>query len=254
MHYRNALPLQLGLEPAPALFSPAEAVEAFRAGHLDGALLPLAAGPELQASLGDDLAWVRGVGIATQNEAYSVFLAHRRNPREPLQAQTCYLDPASRTSRALLEILRPKLQIPLPSQTTSDLEEADHVLLIGDRAITFRQTHLDPEWFYEDLGKTWRDHTGRPFVFAVWMLRRSAADGEAHAVAEWLRQIPQHNQQDQARYLATLADPQEQQFLEGYWRRTLHYQLGPEEEAGAELFLDFLTHGNAASRPSWPWI
>jgi chorismate dehydratase len=239
LSYLNAVPLQAGLRPAPKLFSPAEAVQAFLAEELDVALLPLAAGPELQAQFGADIGWVRGVGIAARREAYSVFVAHRRQCRggEP----TCFVDSASRTSRALLEMVQGDLVQHFTGKQVDAIAEADHVFLIGDAAIDFRREHAELEWFYEDLGEVWRKKTGRPMVFAVWMVRRERLEHRMLEVAGWLRQVARANAAMSVKELGQFWPEEREEFLARYWRKNLTYELGEEEEAGAQLFLEKLS-------------
>jgi chorismate dehydratase len=244
LSYLNAVPLQWGLQPAPRLFTPAGAVRAFLDEELDGALLPLAAGPELQARFGSDVVSVRGVGIAARQEAFSVFVAHRRRPLggEP----TCFVDGSSRTSRALLEMVGGDLVQPFQGEQVDSIEEADHVFLIGDAAIEFRREQAVVDWFYEDLGELWRKKTGRPMVFAIWMLRRGRWGQRVWEVAEWLREVARANAALPPKLLGQMRPGETEEFLSWYWRRVLTYELGAEEEAGADLFLQHLPGDFAA--------
>lgn len=91
----------------------------------------------------------------------------------PHRIETLCVDPDSHTSVALARVLWRELfdaeveLLPLPASG----EEGDPpqaVLLIGDKVV-------DPGragYGYEvDLGGAWRQHTGLPFVFAVWACR-----------------------------------------------------------------------------------
>jgi chorismate dehydratase len=49
------------------------------------------------------------------------------------------------------------------------------VLLIGDKVVDPRRSGFAYE---VDLGGAWRQHTGLPFVFAVWAARAAGAPGD----------------------------------------------------------------------------
>lgn len=239
LSYLNAVPLQFGLKPAPSLYSPAEAVQAFLSDQLDVALLPLAAGPELRAKFGADIGWVRGIGIAARQAAYSVFVAHRRKTGGG--APTCFVDPASRTSRALLEMLRGDLVQPFEGSEVDSFEQADHVFLIGDAAIEFRRRQAEEDWFFEDLGEVWRTKTRHSMVFAVWVVRKGRVEQRASEIAGWLRAVARANAKLGTKELGLLWPGENTEFLAWYWREVLTYELGEDEEAGAQLFLEKLS-------------
>jgi chorismate dehydratase len=86
------------------------------------------------------------------------------------------LSTASASSVALLKILwrlawrlpEPCWESVLPGQ---GLAQGRPFLEIGDLAL---RLYLDPPpgWHLYDLGQAWKDFTGLPFVFAVWIVRR----------------------------------------------------------------------------------
>ena len=50
--------------------------------------------------------------------------------------------------------------------------QGESVLVIGDRALRLART-LAGSTRIHDLGQLWREQTGLPFVFALWIVRRS---------------------------------------------------------------------------------
>jgi chorismate dehydratase len=88
----------------------------------------------------------------------------------PDRLQTLWVDGDSHTSIALANVLWRELYdreleiLPFDARHRK-LDEVESVLLIGDKVV-------DPargSFAYEvDLGGAWRQHTGLPFVFAVW--------------------------------------------------------------------------------------
>jgi len=104
------------------------------------------------------------------------------------------------TSVALLELLFENVWHARPEFVAGDAEMSDIAsfdreahearLVIGDAALVLRgearphvldSTHVSgPSYpFAYDLGETWKSWTGLPFVFAVWVAKRSAPVAEA---------------------------------------------------------------------------
>lgn len=109
-------------------------------------------------------------GIACNGEVKSVALLSQL----PLQEiKTITLDYQSRTSVELCKILcenfwKIKPQF-LPLHNDLDLLENEAVVLIGDRVF-----EIEKKYSYKyDLGLAWKNYTGLPFVFAVWVSNQS---------------------------------------------------------------------------------
>lgn len=211
--YLNARPLVEGLAPLH-LATPADLVRDFERGELDAALLPVAAGEAA------GLTRIGSLGVAADGPVASVLLFLRR---EPASIDTLALDPASRTSRVLAQVLlrdrfglAPRLCDP----------PADAELVIGDAALVRSQgdeSHLD-------LAAEWRDATGLPFVFAAWYGDPAAEPALEEAYARGAERL-----WDYAREAALGLDAER---LERYLRTNLRYRIGPREEAGLVRFLE----------------
>jgi chorismate dehydratase len=116
-------------------------------------------------------------------------------------------------------------------------------LLIGDPAITYRQSHPDER--YLDLAQSWHAHTGLPFVFAVWAVRSGAN----------LRGVDGSLKEAKGRGLENLGAiaQAEAEILEldaGFCRRyletLLRFDLGAGEMAGLQRFYELaIQHGLA---------
>ena len=137
------------------------------------------------------------LAISCDGPVRSVMLFSRR-PATELSACKVLVSRSSMTSVALLELLfenvwhaRPRFR-PTDAEI-SDLarfstEDHDARLVIGDAALLLetrsRNNDVGDYPFAYDLGKVWKDWTGLPFVFAVWVARRDIpveAALEAHA-------------------------------------------------------------------------
>ncbi len=180
--YLNTRALIHGLDRGPLadrielqLAVPAELARRMAAGALDVALLPtiaLADQPDLQL--------VPGLSISTYGPSRSVLLLSRR-PLEEIR--TVALDPESRTSNALVQVLFAEAWkcaptfVPGGPDLAENLHRVDAAVRIGDKAL-FEDR---PEGLHAfDLGEAWTAATGLPFVFAAWFARPGVVDRELY--------------------------------------------------------------------------
>lgn len=179
LSYVNCLPATLALETGrvgdPRLVlshgSPAELNAMMAAGELDVSLVSTAEFLDrrpLYQRLPDFSLWCDGwVESVT---LYSSFAKEDYAGMEPVFAVT----PESATSVALLGILVPNAKMVVfesLAQAKQGLLDGNFhgVLLIGDRAL------CPPDWAQElnahDLGQWWKERSGLPMTFAVWVAR-----------------------------------------------------------------------------------
>jgi predicted solute-binding protein len=105
-------------------------------------------------------------------------------------------------------------------------------LLIGDQAIHFRQRHAD-EFQFWDLGEQWKELTGLPFVYALWLIRPEVVDPKQ--IADRLRVLRNENLGDLDELIA--AEKQfDPQFCSHYYRNNLRFGLGEREKEGLRAF------------------
>lgn len=167
--YLVGRPLDLGLEDEPGVNlvrrPPSQLVDGLRAGDLDVALVS-----SIELFRRPGYGYLNGYAVFGEGRVSSVQLFLRR-PVETLERVA--LDPASRTSAALVQVLladvhgaQPQFAEPPDGVDPRDAE-ADAWLRIGDRAL--RETFAanpPPAW---NPSEAWRAHTGLPFVFALWI-------------------------------------------------------------------------------------
>ena len=160
VQYLNSKPLIHGCE-APVIFDhPSGLARDLVAGTLDVALVPV-----FEALRNPPWLAVDNVAIACDGPVFSVFLAHRG----PLSGiGSIGLDPASRTSVHLLQVLLAEFHGLHPRYVGPEKKDPDALLLIGNQAIDFRIAN-PTGWSYLDLGEEWLRCTGLPFVFALWL-------------------------------------------------------------------------------------
>jgi chorismate dehydratase len=120
-----------------------------------------------------------GVAIASRRPVRSILLVSRK----PLdQIRSIALDTSSLTSVALTKVLFEKwlggarTYVSMPPDIEKMLAACDAGLLIGDPAL-----QIDCSRFFTlDLAEEWIRHTGKPFVFAFWAVRRQALPQDSH--------------------------------------------------------------------------
>ncbi|OHB26835.1 MAG: hypothetical protein A2X84_11950 [Desulfuromonadaceae bacterium GWC2_58_13] len=119
-------------------------------------------------------------------------------------------------------------------------------LLIGDRALKAAQKNNSK--FVYDLGDLWLQHTGLPFVFALWILRRQAAADNSPQVRELQRQLHCSREMAFASLAKMAAETPERQWMgeEGlvdYWN-SMSYDLGNAHLEGLSLYFHLcVRHG-----------
>lgn len=202
--------------------------------------------PSIQLLDRDDYRIISDACIACRGPVLSVKLLTRTPMPE---IRTLALDEGSRTSGVLARILlkarydlEPNLRV---FPVNSDLEDcsSDAVLVIGDRAI-----HPPVEDFVEcwDLGEQWCQWSGKPFVFAVWAANSDLALGKLTRALTLARDAGQAHLQEIASQYAGEVGLSEHDTLR-YLRDNLHFQLGPAEKQGLDLFFQLAAELSAAS-------
>ncbi len=227
MQYLNARPLIDGFAGDIHFDHPAKLCAQLASGELDVALVS-----SFEYLRNPVYAIVDGVSISSERDVYSVILAHRL----PLtEVKRCALDPASLTSVALLRVLlaAQNFKPEIVSADDRSLDENDAGrLLIGDQAIRFRDEQ-GARFQYYDLASAWRQLTGLPFVFALWLVRPEVQD--ARELADALRRQRDLN----LTRLDEIAGAQKQvpvAFCKKYFREHLSYALDDSHKAGLAEF------------------
>ncbi|MDQ3141452.1 MAG: menaquinone biosynthesis protein [Bacteroidota bacterium] len=169
VEYLNTLPFIKGLkflsqQDAVEIIqsTPSKCAEALRDHKADIALIPV-------GSLSDfeKIHLISDFCIGCDGAVKSVCLFTNKHWG---QIKTIQLDPASRTSNLLLQLLVKEYwkrdDISYWEINNVD-EEPDAKLIIGDDSFQAHDTYL----YSYDLGYFWKKYTGLPFVFAVWASR-----------------------------------------------------------------------------------
>jgi predicted solute-binding protein len=234
--YLNARPLTYAIAEPIVLMEPSRLAKELSANLLQAALVPLV--EVLENS--DAYHIADGFAIGALNSVYSVILAHTM---AVVRLQTVALDSASKTSNQLIQVLLQKYYRIKPRYVSSS-EPADGQLMIGDPAIAYRRTHPDER--YLDLAQSWHSHTGLPFVFAVWAVRKDAPD--PGGLAQNLRKAAKVG-------LAARDLIAKNHFEYRYLTEHLYYQLNaPQKKAIAAFAADLVEIGHLAKAPELSYI
>jgi chorismate dehydratase len=259
VNYLNTKPLIHGFDTFPpaadlTLDLPSRLADDLAGGRLDVALIP-------SIEFFHDAAYtvVSNACIACRGPVLSVKLFSRVPPES---IRSLALDEGSRASAALARVLLaerygidPDLQT-LPIGALPFENDADAILLIGDRAIHSPPGRFEAVW---DLGDEWCRWSGLPFVFAVWAARAGADLGGIDAKLNHCRDegVAQLNQ-IAAREAAPLGLTQPECL--SYLRDNLYFYLGPRELRGLGLFqqlaarLGIVPGGLQVELPDWTHI
>lgn len=253
INYLNTYPLRWGLSrmkiPEVFLGTPAEVNQALLEDKID--LGPVSSIFYLENR--DKFVGLGDICIASSGEVKSVILLSRF-PLEELDGRTISLTKASATSQKLLKIILEEKglisQYVLGERDLLDSGEVDASLLIGDAALKAYIDYKKGEtsYYLYDLGKEWKELTGKPMVFAVWVVRREFFYANPALVNDSLRCLLlglKHglsNLDEVVKEAAKLSGIEER-FLEDYYRGLI-YCLGEEQKQGLTTFYKLTFKGN----------
>jgi len=178
------------------------------------------------------------ISISSIDKVRSVMLLSKK-PIEELAGTEIFLTGESGTSVVLFEILmREKFGIK-PTFTTEN-NDTEAKVLIGDKAL-FSTYNGDWEYVY-DLGTLWREFTGLPFVFALWIVRKETAQEHYSEVAEFTRTLIDIKN-DSKKNLAALLDHYQFKGLSSYqiidYWEIINYELSESHIQGLLKYFSF---------------
>ncbi|WNQ09285.1 menaquinone biosynthesis protein [Paenibacillus aurantius] len=183
------------------------------------------------------------LSVSAGNRVKSILLFHEK-PIEEIANGRVMLPTTSATSVNLLKILlekfhqgRPDYRYAAPSLEEM-MQEADAALLIGDDAI--RAGWANTKYKVTDLGEEWHRLTGLGMTFAVWVVRKQAAEAAPELINELYEAFLGSKEQglrDPGEMIAEAAD--RIGGTEEYWKQyfaNLCYDFGPDQWKGLELY------------------
>ncbi|MGE4551564.1 MAG: menaquinone biosynthetic enzyme MqnA/MqnD family protein, partial [Desulfovibrionaceae bacterium] len=191
---------------------------------------------------------VPDLAIGSRGPVQSVLLLARR-PVQDLDGREVLVSAQTHTSAALLHVLFTRRYRIRTAYRTGDAtaeltagQRPEAILCIGDEALLLRRHPDYPVTL--DLGEAWRQWTGLPFIFGVWIVRREAWERQPERMAAACRALLAGKAAGQAS-MAAICDLAAQQTGMGHeevcsYFRGLAYDLGPEEQSGLRLFFRHL--------------
>lgn len=209
--YTNTLPFLKGIRNAEVMHDidlyldyPSECARKVIAGEADMGVIPVAALVDMEQYyiIGDFC-------IGSDGAVDSVFIFSEKPIQE---VNTLRLDKQSRTSNGLARILL-KHYWKKEVEIVGDEEQADAYVLIGDR--TFGKK--DSVAYAYDMGHYWKELTGLPFAYAIWVANKelpksfterfnaALADGVART-EEVVADLPAYPNFDFKKYLTESLD------------------------------------------------
>ncbi|MBI9079051.1 MAG: menaquinone biosynthesis protein [Pseudodesulfovibrio sp.] len=191
---------------------------------------------------------VPDIAIGSRGPVQSVLLLSR-TPVKQLSEKTILVSSQTHTSAALLRILQSELWEIKTEFTSGDatfiLEKGDRpdaILAIGDEALNLRH---HPDYPYRiDLGESWRELTGLPFIFGVWIVQRESLETNQHKIKNAVKMLLEskawgvENISDMCTLAAEdscLNSKEMCSYFDG-----LVYDLGSEQLKGLTLFYQYL--------------
>jgi cyclic dehypoxanthinyl futalosine synthase len=182
--FLNMYPMHwaLGIEPTSS-GAPTDINRAILDGDIDVACMSSIE----YARHADELVLLPSMCVSAEGAVGSIF-AITSGPLE--QVTDVWTTPKSATSVVLLQLLlrlrgvRPEVHLleDAPADVLAGGERRA-VLLIGDEALEARGAAQLARYAFTDLGERWLAETGLPMVYAVWAVRREAAERAPEAAA-----------------------------------------------------------------------
>jgi chorismate dehydratase len=204
----------------------------------------------------DEYSILPGNCIGSDGSVRSVLFFSSR-PVEELSGQQFLVTSESATSVILLQILLIKRwglsdcslnKTSLPWNEA--MQQTNGLLLIGDNAL--KAASAAPTPYCYDLGKEWKELTGLPFVYALWLINRKSSKGKEEALTCLLAMIDQarENISSDADILALKA-PESSWItpatLSDYWKNSITYNLDRRHLAGLQMFYQLAAELNLIS-------
>lgn len=203
------------------------------------------------------------IAIGSRGPVQSVLLLSQY-PVDELSGKTILVSSQTHTSAALLQVLLAELWKVEVAFTTGDATEIlksgqrpDAILAIGDEALNLR---YHPDYPHRtDLGEAWRELTGLPFIFGVWLVQRCIYDSFNSKITSACEALIEARHWGSANIsdMCTLAadgsclnDEEMCSYFDG-----LVYEFGEEETKGLSLFYQHLAdNGIIDSVPSLDFL
>lgn len=230
--YLNALPFLHALNTLAAKW-PIELIEAapsdcsrlLKSGQVDIALIPVGAIADFEV-----LYVVSNYGICCNGAVRTVKLF---SEYPVLEIQQIVLDPDSRSSNLLIQILCKDLWSN-PNILYVDVKNEDKALKTGYLKIGDQVFNLENTYPYEfDLGESWKTLTGLGFVFAIWVSKNPIDPKLEKLIDEAF-----YNSIQSIREITDNSIQLDNEKLNDYFEKNISYTLDTDKKEGLNKFFE----------------
>ncbi len=258
--YINASPVYYGLDkgPVPEWLTlvtdvPAALNRQIMAGDLD--ISPISAA--YYGMNTDDLVLIPDFSISCREQVLSVICASNYELGD-LSGKKVWVSSESATGASLLKMLlamkkaAPKFRVGQTHDMNRVPKDVDAVMVIGDAALT--QPWEERFAHRIDLGRSWFEMTGLPFVFAVWAVRRSFARQYPQGVKRAVSLLQESRKRGEKNMDEIILKGKERLGLSydtiSRYYHALRCDLDSRSVKGMQLFFDMLLKYKILNRPA----
>lgn len=190
--------------------------------------------------------YVDGICISSKEYVGSV-LFFSDHDLERIDGGKILLTDQSATSHLLLRVILEKF---MGLNPVYDISSAPHTgesfLLIGDEALRYRKLNNGKKVY--DLANLWYKHTGLPFVFALWIVRREITNSENELYPKYihLKDKLLYARKKCREYFSEmlknyyLRDFMTEEEILYYWQENMDYELTEKHKESLNLFDKYL--------------
>ncbi len=182
-------------------------------------------------------------GIIGNQKVKSVLL-FSKYPIEQLDKKSIAVTDETSTSSQLLQLLieqRFNLDVTYVNEKISAhadvLPNYDAFLTIGDDALKFRKLHLEDFKYQYDLAELWYEWKQLPFVFAVWVIKKSTTQDEKTKFNEMLKnayETGMNNLNELGQFRGKILGLDRDEIKDYFMK--LDYKIGEKEKQSIEEF------------------
>lgn len=204
------------------------------------------------------------LSISSKERVKSIYLFSSKPIEDFNEDETIYVTPETLTSLNLLKVLlaevykldlkkinfitlKPTGNLELDSELKSGEMVGGNFLHIGNNALKFRK-HIPEDYFAYDLADLWFKHTGYPFVFALFIIRKDSYDinkSEFDILYKYLIKSKEAAVSGFKEAALPLLESDEYKFMSyeeliDYWTKCLSFDFGEKEIEGFKIYLNLL--------------
>lgn len=190
--------------------------------------------------------YIDGICISSKQYVGSV-LFFSEYELEHLDGKKILLTDQSATSHLLLRIILEKFMGLSPLyDISSSPHKGESFLLIGDEALRFKKQNNSRKVY--DLANLWYEHTGLPFVFALWIVRKAITKPENELYLKYVdfrEKLLYARKKCRDYFKEMIKDYYLKDFMNDeeillYWNENMDYELTDVHKKSLALFDEYL--------------